>query len=259
MQKQEKELLRIEDIHKNFGGINALNGVSLSFKTGLITGLIGPNGSGKSTLFNIITGFLNPNKGKIIFDNQPLNGLSPHAIANKGLYRSFQMSLQPRQMTVMENMLLSPRKQSGESLIRSVFQPGKVRKQEQENLDKAWEILKMINMADKADELVGSLSGGQKKLLSLAQALMVSPELILLDEPVAGVNPRLIEDISEILLELKGQGHNFLIVEHNMQFVRQVCDLIHVLDAGEVIASGPTIETLESEEVLHAYLAGTRN
>jgi ABC-type branched-subunit amino acid transport system ATPase component len=255
MREETQKLMRIKDIRKHFGGVTALNGVSLEVEPGVVTGLIGPNGSGKSTLFNVITGFLRPDQGETVFAGERLNGLSPDRIALKGLFRSFQMSLQPKRMTVMENMLLSPSYQEGESILGSLFRPGKVRRQERENRERAFEILDTVNLADKADTLVGSLSGGQKKLLSLAQALMIGPRLILLDEPVAGVNPRLIEDIAGVLLKLKERGHNFLIVEHNMKFVRQVCDVLHVLDAGDVIASGPTLETLNREEVLEAYLA----
>ncbi|MEF8823745.1 MAG: ABC transporter ATP-binding protein [Desulfohalobiaceae bacterium] len=255
MRENTQKLLRIKDIQKHFGGVIALNGVSLDVEPGGITGLIGPNGSGKSTLFNIITGFLRPNRGETVFAGERLNGLSPDRIALKGLFRSFQMSLQPKKMTVMENILLCPSRQEGESLLGALLRPAEVRRQERANREKAFEILETVNLADKANTLVGSLSGGQKKLLSLAQALMVGPKLILLDEPVAGVNPRLIEDISRALLQLKEQGQNFLIVEHNMKFVRQVCDVLHVLDAGDVIASGPTLETLKREEVLEAYLA----
>jgi len=156
-------------------------------------------------------------------------------------------------------MLLSPGQQMGDSLFRNIFQSKAIKQQDHHNLNRAWEILELIEIADKADTLVEGLSGGQKKLLSLGQALMVSPKLILLDEPVAGVNPKLIDKICEILLKLKGQGHNFLIVEHNMNFVRQICDMLYVLDAGEIIAEGPTTKALECEEVLHAYLAVTRN
>jgi len=255
MQGHEQKLLRIKAIRKQFGGVNALNGVSMDVEPGTVTGLIGPNGSGKSTLFNVITGFVRPDQGEAVFDGEPLNGLTPDRIAHKGLFRSFQMSLQPKRMTVMENMLLCPMRQDGESLLGALLRPGKVRRQERANREKAFEILETVNLADKGDTLVGSLSGGQKKLLSLAQALMIGPKLILLDEPVAGVNPRLIEDIARVLLKLKEQGQNFLVVEHNMKFVRQVCDVLHVLDVGDVIASGPTLETLNREEVLEAYLA----
>jgi ABC-type branched-subunit amino acid transport system ATPase component len=252
-------LLRVESVSKHFGGIVALDGVDLEARSGEVTGLIGPNGSGKSTLFNVITGFLSPDHGRVVFEGNALNGLSPDAIARLGLYRSFQASLNPASMTVMENMLLCPQHQRGESILLSFLNPGQVRRQEKQSLERAWHILEELQLADKADTPVCDLSGGQKKLLSIAQALMAEPHLILLDEPVAGVNPRLIDDILEAVFRLKDGGQNFLIVEHNMQFVRQACDRVAVLDAGQVLVSGPTLETLEREEVLEAYLAAPRN
>jgi ABC-type branched-subunit amino acid transport system ATPase component len=252
-------LLKVDTVHKHFGGIIALQRVSMQAKSGQITGLIGPNGSGKSTLFNVISGFLSADQGEVVFRGHRITRMPPNQIAELGLFRSFQSSLNPQSMTVMENMLLSPPGQTGEGIMAALLQPGRVRRQETRNLDRAWTILEQLQLEEKADTFVGDLSGGQKKLLSLAQALMIDPQIILLDEPVAGVNPRLIDDIMEAILELKKQGQNFLIVEHNMQFVRQICDMVYVLDAGEVIASGPTMETLEKPEVLEAYLAAPRN
>lgn len=253
-------LLTARAVSKRFGGIAALKGVGLEARYGEITGLIGPNGSGKSTLFNVITGFLTPDDGTLVFEGNTLNGLSPDSIARLGLYRSFQSSLNPARMTVMENMLLCPQHQHGESILRAFFNPGQVRREEKQSQERAWHILNELLLADKADTCVGELSGGQKKLLSIAQALMAEPHLILLDEPVAGVNPRLIDDILAATARLRDQeGQNFLIVEHNMQFVRQICDRVYVLDAGQVLASGPTEETLERDEVLEAYLAAPRN
>lgn len=252
-------LLRVESVSRHFGGIVALDGVDLEARSGEVTGLIGPNGSGKSTLFNVITGFIAPDQGRILFEGNLLNSLSPDAIARLGLYRSFQSSLNPAGMTVMENMLLCPLRQTGESIVLSFLRPGQVSRQERQSQERAWHILEELKLADKADTPVCDLSGGQKKLLSIAQALMAEPHLILLDEPVAGVNPRLIDDILEAVFRLKDQGQNFLIVEHNMQFVRQACDRVAVLDAGQVLVSGPTLETLEREEVLEAYLAAPRS
>ena len=254
-----KAILRTENISKHFGGIKALQEVSMYAEPGKITGLIGPNGSGKTTLFNIITGFLNPDEGSINFMDNEISQLPNYKIARLGLYRTFQMSLNPQKMTVMENMLLCPQGQVGESMFNTIFRPKAIRQQEEENLQKALEILEMVNLQDKADTLAGSLSGGQKKLLCLAQALMVDPKLILLDEPVAGVNPRLIDDILATIKQLQEQGQNFLIVEHNMKVIRQICDHVFVLDAGQIIAQGPPEETLQQEEVLRAYLAAPRS
>ena len=252
----DQPLLAVSDVYKQFGGIHALSGVNLEVHPGRVFGLLGPNGSGKTTLFNIMTGFARPDRGTVVFNGERIDGLTADKVARKGLCRTFQASLNPHHMTVMENMLLAPQGQLGESIWRTFAMPRAIVGQDREQEDRAWEILKLVKLDHQVDEKAGSLSGGQKKLLMLAQALMLRPKLVLLDEPVAGVNPRLIEDIVGIIRELQGQGQNFLIIEHNMQVVRKLCDTIYVLDAGKVLASGPTIETLQREEVLQAYLAG---
>jgi ABC-type branched-subunit amino acid transport system ATPase component len=248
-------LLHVRDVHKHFGGVTALDGVDLTVPAGMIYGLIGPNGSGKTTLFNIITGFLRPDRGHISFDGRSLHKLAPYRVARLGLCRTFQANLCPQRMTVMENMLLAPQSQLGEGMINTVFRAGAVRRQERAYVERAYELLELVKLRPKADDYAGSLSGGQKKLLALGQILMAEPRLILLDEPVAGVNPRLIEDIAEVVHRLRDHGHNFLIVEHNMKFIRQACDRVSVLDAGRVIAEGEAEEVLRRDEVLHAYLA----
>lgn len=248
-------LLEVEDVAKSFGGLTALAGVSMTVEAGRVFGLIGPNGSGKTTLFNIITGFLAPDGGRVSFDGERIDGLQPHTIARKGLCRTFQASLNPQRMTVMENMLLAPQNQVGEGILNAFVHLARIREQERASLERAWEILELVKLDHQADTLAGSLSGGQKKLLMLGQALMIEPKLVLLDEPVAGVNPRLIQDIVAVVRDLQVRGQNFLIIEHNMQVVRQLCDVITVLDAGQVIASGPVAVTLQREDVLRAYLA----
>ena len=248
-------LLKIEDIHKSFGGLKALDGVSLEVPSGSIYGLIGPNGSGKTTLFNVITGFIARDRGHITFEGRPLGGLSPDRIARLGLCRTFQANILPGRMTVVENMLLAPQQQLGEGILNTVLRYREVRRQERENLERARYLLDLVKLGDKADSYAAQLSGGQKKLLSLGQVLMVEPRLVLLDEPVAGVNPGLIEDILDVIRRLRVEGQNFLIVEHNMRVIREVCDLVSVLDAGRVIARGPAEETLRRDDVLRAYLA----
>lgn len=248
-------LLRVEDVHKSFGGLKALDGVSLEVSAGSIYGLIGPNGSGKTTLFNVITGFIARDRGHITFEGKPLDGLSPDRIARLGLCRTFQANLCPERMTVMENMLLAPQQQLGEDILNTILRYREVQRQERDNLERARYLLGLVRLGDKADTYAAHLSGGQKKLLSLGQALMVEPRLVLLDEPVAGVNPKLIEDILDVIRRLRSQGQNFLIVEHNMRVIREVCDLVSVLDAGRVIAHGPAEETLKRDDVLRAYLA----
>jgi ABC-type branched-subunit amino acid transport system ATPase component len=251
-------LLRVDEIYKRFGGVTALDGVSLAVPAGVVYGLIGPNGSGKTTLFNIITGFTAPDHGHVTFAGGSLDRLAPDKVARLGLIRTFQATLCPQRMTVMENMLLAPQRQLGDRIVNIFLRAGDVRRQEREHLERARRLLEVVNLTGKADDYAGSLSGGQRKLLTLAQALMAEPRLVLLDEPVAGVNPRLIAEIAEVIRRLRNQGQNFLIVEHNMNFIRTICDQVSVLDAGRVIAEGAAADVLGREDVLRAYLGRRR-
>jgi ABC-type branched-subunit amino acid transport system ATPase component len=251
--------LSIRDIGKRFGGLTALDGVSLEVPRGVVYGLIGPNGSGKTTLFNVITGFARPDRGDVVFAGRSLKRLRPNQVAGRGLVRTFQSSLSPRRLTVMENMLLAPQNQTGDHIAELFLKPATVRAEERRNLEKARALLAAVNLDGKADDYAGSLSGGQKKLLSLAQALMAEPLLVLLDEPVAGVNPRLIEEIAEVILRLNRDGRNFLVVEHNMSFIRHICAEVSVLDNGRVIAAGKAADVLGRDEVLEAYLGRRRD
>ncbi len=251
-------LLSVREVYKRFGGVTALDGVSVTVPAGLIYGLIGPNGSGKTTLFNVVTGFTAADAGNVSFAGQPLDRLAPYRVARLGLIRTFQATLCPLRMTVMENMLLAPQQQLGDSVANAFLRAAEVRRQEREHLERARALLETVNLADKADDYAGSLSGGQRKLLALAQALMAGPRLVLLDEPVAGVNPRLIEEIAAVIRRLRNDGQNFLIVEHNMHFIRTICDQVSVLDAGRVIAEGAAEDVLAREDVLRAYLGRRR-
>lgn len=248
-------LLEVDQVSRHFGGLIALNQVSLTAEAGKITGLIGPNGSGKTTLVHIISGFLRPSSGRILFDGQPIEHLEPYKIARLGLCRTFQITLNPQRMTVMENMLLGARQQLGEKVLMAAFHPRAVHLEEQRNLDRAWHLLEMVKLQNHANALAGGLSGGQKKLLALAQVLMARPRLILLDEPVAGVNPRLIDDIVDVIKTLRKNGETFLIIEHNMAVIRELCNTLCVLDMGNVLAEGPVEEVLNREDVLRAYIA----
>jgi ABC-type branched-subunit amino acid transport system ATPase component len=248
-------LLRVTDVRKKFGGVAALGGVSFDVPGGVVYGLIGPNGSGKTTLFNVITGFVRPDSGTVSFAGRAIARMAPDAVARLGVCRTFQSSLCPARLTVLENMLLAPHGQTGEALHGLVLRWGQVRSEERTHLDRARSILATVNLAAKADEYAGNLSGGQKKLLLLAQALMADPRLILLDEPVAGVHPVLAGEIAGLIRRLRDEGRNFLIVEHNMSFIRRTCDRISVLDAGRVIAEGEPRSVLSRDDVLSAYLA----
>jgi ABC-type branched-subunit amino acid transport system ATPase component len=248
-------MLVVKDVHKSFGGLKALNGVSLQVEPGSITGLIGPNGSGKTTLFNLISGFYAPDRGEIHFQGRRIDGLPPHTIAEMGLCRTFQISQIPERMTVLENLLLAPRGQPGEGVLNALFRYRQVLQQERAYLEKALSLLEIVGLLDWRDEYASELSGGQKKLLSLARVLMADPDLLLLDEPTAGVNPALIEHLLEVIRRLRDEeGKTFFIIEHNMKVISRLCDKVYVLNFGELLAEGTPEEVQQSEEVLQAYL-----
>jgi len=250
-------MLKLENIYKNFGGIQALSGVSFNVEEGSITGLIGPNGSGKSTCFNVITGFYSRDGGSIYFKGERLGHLEPFEIARKGIGRTFQIAQVPEKMTVMENLLLAPQSQTGEDFLNVFLKSGKIKDETDEYLERSADILKLLKLYDLRNEYAGNLSGGQKKLLSLGRVLISDPDLILLDEPTAGVNPTLINDIIRTIKQLRDEkGKTILIVEHNMRVISQICDRVIVLDYGRKIAEGTPIEIQNNEEVLEAYLGG---
>lgn len=249
------KILSIKNVKKSFDGIDALNGASLNVERGKITGLIGPNGAGKTTLFNIITGFISPDEGSVKFNEKELIGKTPYEIARKGLVRTFQITRSLDKMKVMENLLLSPREQTGESIIWPLIAPWKVEEEEDEIKEKATDILKFFSLDSHKDEYAGSLSGGQKKLLELARALMIDPRMVLLDEAFAGVNPTLSNKLIDYIEHLRND-HNisFLLIEHDIPLIMKVCDRIIVMSNGEVIARGRPEEIKNNQRVLDAYL-----
>jgi len=252
-------LLSVTDIHKSFGKLKALNGVDMEVEAGSITGLIGPNGSGKTTLFNVVTGFYKKDRGhgKIIFQGTQIDGMDPAQIADEGIQRTFQISQATRKMTVMENLLLASKQQPGESIFNSFFRPRLLINTEQDQLRKAHEILETIQLEDLMDEFAGNLSGGQKKLLALGRMLMADPELMMLDEPTAGVNPTLTNDLLEIIQKLRQDtGKTYFLIEHSMKVISSLCDYVYVLDFGENLTAGTPEEVQSDEKVLEAYLTG---
>lgn len=252
-------MLAVKDVHKSFGGIRALNGVSLEVEKGSIVGLIGPNGSGKTTLFNIISGFFPADSGQIYFKGEKISGLPPYEVAKKGLVRTFQISKAPKQMTVLENMLLACDGQIGENVLGGLFRGRAILRQDKDNLEKALSLLELTGLSHLANEYSGNLSGGQQKLLSLARILIRNPALVLLDEPTAGVNPTLTKKFMEFIKELQvKQGKGFFLVEHDMNFISNVCEIVYVLDTGEKIAEGTPEQIQKDERVLEVYLGGRR-
>jgi branched-chain amino acid transport system ATP-binding protein len=247
-------LLQVENAARRFGELRAVDGVSLRVERGTITGLIGPNGAGKSTLFGLIAGALRPDAGEIRFGGQRIDGRSPDHIFRAGLARTFQIPRPFPQMTVLENLMLVPIGQSGERFWNNWIGFNSVKEEERRARARAMEVLGFMGLAEKCNELAGQLSGGQQKLLELARVLMIEPDLILLDEPAAGVNPALLETLIEKLAALNARGMSFLIIEHNMDMVMQLCSPIIVLARGKVIFTGEPDEVRADARVLDAYL-----
>jgi ABC-type branched-subunit amino acid transport system ATPase component len=249
-----RDALRIEDVSKHFGGVRALRSVSMQVPLGSVTGLIGPNGSGKSTLFNVVTGVLPMDSGAIYVGERRVDARRPDLVARQGIVRTFQVPRVAKEMTVLENLLFGPMEQRGERLSQ-LFNPfASLRDEEARRLERAVAELDLLTLRHLANEYAGNLSGGQVKLLSLGIALMADPQVMLLDEPTAGVNPVLIRRLMGTLDELRARGHTLLIIEHNMQVIAELCQSVYVLDAGEIIAHGSPDEVRRDPRVVAAYL-----
>ena len=249
--------LSIRDVRKHFGGIRAVDGVSFEVSTGRITGLIGPNGAGKTTLFNLITAIHRLDKGEIVFQGERIDGLRPDQIFHKKIFRTFQVTKEFQQMTVLENLMIVPPGQVGEQIWYTWFRPGMIRNQEKGIHDKALEILEFTDLIHLKDDYAGTLSGGQKKLLELAKSMMADPELVLLDEPGAGVNPVLMKKLVDKIRTLQETKQMaFLLIEHDMDLIMSLCDPVIVMSEGKKLAEGTPEEIKKDERVLEAYLGG---
>ncbi len=250
-------MLEVKGVSKSFGGLQAVFECSLEVSRGSITGLIGPNGAGKTTLFNLITGFYKPDRGEIRFMNARIDRLPPYKVFHKKLYRTFQIPREFTHMTVLENLMLMPEWQFGEKLWNIWFRPKSVKKQELAIRDKALEVLQFLDLIHLKDEYAGLLSGGQKKLLELARSLMAEPQLILLDEPSAGVNPVLTEKLAGKIRSLcEDKGITFFLIEHDMNLVMNLCNPVIVMNEGSKLTEGTPEEVRKDPRVLEAYLGG---
>jgi neutral amino acid transport system ATP-binding protein len=243
----------VDGVTRTFGGLTAVSVDHLEVQRGGITGLIGPNGAGKTTLFNLLTGFDQPNTGTWSFDGKPLGKLAPHQVARLGVVRTFQLTKALSRLTVMQNMLLGAQGQKGESFFKALL-PGSWRSQEKANTEKAMELLTRFKLDPKRDDFAGILSGGQRKLLEMARALMSDPKVVMLDEPMAGVNPALTQSLLGHVKDLREEGMTVIFVEHDMDVVRDISDWVVVMAAGKVIAEGPPESISQNQAVVDAYL-----
>lgn len=248
--------LTVQHVSKAFGGFRAVDDVSLDIGAGELLGVIGPNGAGKSTLFAVVSGFQSPDTGAVMLDGREITTLAPDKRARAGMVRTFQVPREFRHMTVRENLMVAAPGQTGENLISLFARPGQIRIEEKRNAERVSETLEFLRLVEVADVPSGSLSDGQKKLLELGRALMVSPKLILLDEPFAGVNPVLIEAIAERIRELNVRGIGFLIIEHDLATLTRLVPRLAVMDRGRIIAGGAPAQVLQDPTVREAYLGG---
>ena len=254
-------MIRVEDLHMNFGGIRAVDNVSLEIASGTITGLIGPNGAGKTTLFNVIAGLYRPSAGRVYLDEQDVTGMPPHELFAKGLLRTFQIAHEFSTLTVRENLMMVPGGQAGESLVDTWLRPAKVRAQDAAIRAKADEVIDFLEIPQVADELAGNLSGGQKKLLELGRTMMVDAKIVFLDEVGAGVNRTLLNTVGDAILRLNQErGYTFCMIEHDMDFIGRLCDPVIVMAEGAVLAQGTVDAVKSNEAVIEAYLGtGLKN
>ena len=248
-------MLKIANLSKRFGGVRAIADCSLEVQKGTITGLIGPNGAGKTTLFNVVTGFHKPNSGRVFFKEKDITGLPPHQIFGRGLFRTFQITREYKEMTVLENLLLIPEGQIGEKLWNAWLRRKAIETQERQHVERALEILEFLQMDSKKDMPAKYLPGGEKKLLELGRMMMVDLDMVLLDEPTSGVPPvlqkKVMDYIKRVSLE---KGLTLFVVEHDMNVIMNLCDPIIVMTDGTMLTQGRPHEIRSDERVIRAYL-----
>ncbi|MEL6998056.1 MAG: ABC transporter ATP-binding protein [Pseudomonadota bacterium] len=251
------EVLRVENLVKHYGGVQAVRGVSFTVPEASITGLIGPNGAGKTTTFNCIAGAEQPTEGKVYLYGDEITGMPTHKLYDLALLRTFQLSQEYRKLTALENLMVAAPEQAGESIFANWLAVAKVRAREAEVLDRARDTLEFLGLTHVAMELAGNLSGGQKKLLELGRTMMTDAKLVLLDEPGAGVNPTLMLKVIEMIRRLNEErGYTFCIIEHDMDLVADLCQHVIVLAEGQILTEGKMAEVRENQQVIDAYFGG---
>lgn len=254
-------VIEVNSLRMQFGGIRAVDDVSLTIEKGRITGLIGPNGAGKTTLFNVIAGHYQPTSGSVMLAGEDITGLPPHKLFAKGLLRTFQIAHEFGSLTVRENLMMVPAAQMGESLIGAWLHRKRVRQQEESLRARADDVIDFLELGHVADELAGNLSGGQKKLLELGRTMMADAKIVFLDEVGAGVNRTLLNTLGDAILKLNQErGYTFCMIEHDMDFIGRLCDPVIVMAEGRVLAQGTAAEVTSNEQVIEAYLGrGLKN
>ena len=249
-------LLAVEGVRRSFGSLVAVDGVSFGIEAGEIVGMIGPNGAGKTTTFNCISSVIDSDAGTVRFDGADVTGVPPYALARRGMVRTFQQTRELETLTVEDNMLLAAPEHPGERAWHAVGRTSTSAQREAAARERAMELLEVFDIAGMVEEYAGNLSGGQRKLLELARSLMLDPKLLMLDEPFAGVNPSLTDEIVGHIEALNEEGMTLLIIEHELETLTDLVDRLIVLADGQVLATGPPAAIMENEEVIDAYLGG---
>jgi branched-chain amino acid transport system ATP-binding protein len=250
-------IIEVQNVTKRFGNVLAVDNCSLTVSKGSITGLIGPNGAGKTTMFNMVAGAFPPTAGRILLDGEDVTGLPAHELFSRGLLRTFQIAQEFSNMTALENLMMVPGGQAGESVLNAFFRRGKFRDHEAGTRKKAEEVLELLRLSHVKNERAGNLSGGQKKLLELGRVMMTEPRVVLLDEIAAGVNRTLLNELASVVERLnREQGLTFFVIEHDMDLIARLCDPVIVMAAGSVMMEGPMEELRSNPEVIEAYFGG---